>query len=266
MNQTGVCPLLKGPQWHCVVYVAFVFGDHKQPNRANHNALAELFLNKSENMNTGKSLEFFSYAARAFPWATHIGKMDLDTFPYLHDLTTSLHHKLRGGCQAHYVGLPMDKIRCGPSKDYCPPRKCGLPVGEDFFRYARGNCWSYMQGGLYIMSRNLAENVTRDQYWNSSHTGDEDLLAGKAVTNYGKKYGACVRTWNPDAWDHLQTENLEREDLDRLRQVAGREDSGTAFAPKAAGRAGPPSHRRPRDTRALKAPGRANNLVNERPF
>merc|ERR1719433_33144 len=93
-------------------------------------------------MNSGKSFEFFSYAATAYKWATHIGKMDLDSFPYLHKLTTSLHEHMNSSCGA-YIGVPMDFDRCN-KLPHCPPQHCGLPQSGSLHEHMNSSCGAYI--------------------------------------------------------------------------------------------------------------------------
>merc|ERR1719367_2265576 len=119
-----------------------------------------MILNITENMNYGKTYTFFNYVMRKFPWATHVGKMDMDAYPYIYKLVTSLqkpHH-----CKAAYIGRPWT---CYHFKK-CPPPGCGKPVDNDFLKYCGEGlagqhcgmkpCWTFMQGGLYLMSMDLA--------------------------------------------------------------------------------------------------------------
>eukprot|EP00421_Protoceratium_reticulatum_P013733 CAMPEP_0168393220 /NCGR_PEP_ID=MMETSP0228-20121227/18905_1 /TAXON_ID=133427 /ORGANISM="Protoceratium reticulatum, Strain CCCM 535 (=CCMP 1889)" /LENGTH=79 /DNA_ID=CAMNT_0008406593 /DNA_START=1 /DNA_END=237 /DNA_ORIENTATION=- len=79
--------------------------------------------------------------------------MDLDTYPYMHKLVESIsHHRDNDECE-DYLGSPIRK--CGTG-GYCLPKNC-FPMDEDFMKYRYADCWSYVQGGLYILSRNLAE-------------------------------------------------------------------------------------------------------------
>lgn len=215
MSQRGVCPLSGGPApGGCSVYVAFVLGA-----RGPGGAPAEdrrmvagpeedvLLLNISENMNHGKTYAYFRHVVRAHPWATHVGKMDMDAYPYIHKLVTSLrepHH-----CKAAYIGRPWT---CYHSKK-CPPAGCGKPVGHDFLQYCGEGlagqhcgmqpCWTFMQGGLYLMSRELAQGLTAaGSAWERRHQGYEDAITGRAVYSHATEHNICVSTWDPEAWDH----------------------------------------------------------------
>lgn len=203
MQQPGVCWVQLGQKSNCTVYTAFVLGSRLPAE----SMVEEVVLNIQENMNFGKTYQFFHYAASHYPWATHIGKMDLDTFPFLHRLTWSLYRHMDSGCE-HFVGAAMDFTRCGKNRAWCPPKECGSPVGGNFLEFNttidQTKCWSYMQGGLYLMSMPLATNVSAaHSAWKWHQVGFEDLVTGKMVTYYGRKHSLCIRSWNPLAWDHV---------------------------------------------------------------
>jgi len=178
----------------------------------------DVFLvNCTENMNRGKTYRFFQTMVQKFPWATHVGKMDTDTFPYLHRLTASLSVHANGNeCKNQYVGSPMDFETCG-SWEWCPPAECGPPVGGDLLKFnaqsnAGQNCWSYMQGGMYVISAPLLREVTGpNTLWSMWQAGFEDMKVGRILMIHGRKTGQCIATWNPNAWDHLGEVHLKSE-------------------------------------------------------
>lgn len=198
-KQRGLCLAADGPKQDCSVYTAFVHG-----NESNSRSPDVLKVNIKENMNKGKSHTWFQYAATNFPWATHIGKMDVDTYPYLKQLVTSLaqHH---GTCET-YIGKPVVWKRCffGGGGAWCPPPRCGKPLSQNFLHYSGGDeCWSYMQGGLYIMSQHLAAEVTTPGTdWSKHKEGFEDLVTGRGIASYARSKNVCVDTWDPQAWYH----------------------------------------------------------------
>eukprot|EP00421_Protoceratium_reticulatum_P069780 CAMPEP_0168407168 /NCGR_PEP_ID=MMETSP0228-20121227/26024_1 /TAXON_ID=133427 /ORGANISM="Protoceratium reticulatum, Strain CCCM 535 (=CCMP 1889)" /LENGTH=130 /DNA_ID=CAMNT_0008420831 /DNA_START=1 /DNA_END=390 /DNA_ORIENTATION=+ len=130
--------------------------------------------------------------------------MDLDTYPYMHKLVENIsHHRDNDECE-DYLGSPVDYLQCG-SWGFCPPKDCSFPMDDDFMKYRHADCWSYMRGALYILSRNLAEMASAPGTWWSDHiSGHEDLQTGKGVTEHARSANMCVRTWNPHGWDHLR--------------------------------------------------------------
>lgn len=219
MRQGGVCLLSDGHAPGCSVYVTFVIGakpgagaasdfppPKQSPSRRNKQAAWNrdaaksylyafqrdvLLLNITENMNAGKTYEYFKVAAEAFPWATHIGNMDLDTYPHIHKLVTGLAARVssQDKCES-YEGLPLPML---PSSSVCSHLEEGCP--------------KYMQGGLYVMSRGLAQGVTAaGGFWDLNRVGREDRSAGKAVNHYIQESGICARIsanpWKISAWEH----------------------------------------------------------------
>jgi len=217
MNQSGVCPLNSPSSANCTVYAGFVIG-------AGHGSPSDDFddlmlLDMPENMNEGKSWKFFNDASVRFPWATHIGKMDTDAYPYFHLLIPRMvpvwRKAAQDGCGEFYgmaQYLPeTDPIFCRTHYgEICPPVDCGPPLNGSFlrFRHETGTlyrndtpvgtdrCRSFMQGGFYVMSTQLARNVTCEGCaWEQKHVGPEDVLAGYAVTQYAWSTNSCVATW-----------------------------------------------------------------------
>lgn len=152
-------------------------------------------------MNDGKTHAWFKYAVESFPWATHIGKKDMDAYPRMPQLVGSLAQHTPPNNLA-YIGVPFTHHTCGGGPN-CPPVECGPPM-NGALKYPHPNCWSYMQGGLYILSSNLAKLVVPHPAWN--HVGCEDLEIGKAVHAAVSSLPSdtLVAAWNPQAWDHAE--------------------------------------------------------------
>merc|ERR1712107_247725 len=104
------------------------------------------------------TISIFSAFLQKFPWATHIGKLDTDTFPYVNRLVGRVPEG-----RYSIVGQIYDFHGCG-GPYYSPPPDCGLPVDNNFMKYRVERatrrdastdepCWSYPQGGLYLISR-----------------------------------------------------------------------------------------------------------------
>lgn len=150
-----------------------------------------------ENMNHGKTFEWFSYAAETFPSSDWILKMDTDVAvdwmavaKWLQDVT----HSLR------YIGLVNDFERCG-SYPTCPPAGCSNLTGS---------CWVYMSGGFYGLSTELAKRVVACRYYKSHRVGDEDLQLGKAVKECAANRVEVQLVSVPQkaAWCHSKAANL----------------------------------------------------------
>mmetsp|Transcript_63529 Transcript_63529/g.148137 ORF Transcript_63529/g.148137 Transcript_63529/m.148137 type:complete len:370 (+) Transcript_63529:63-1172(+) len=196
MTKPGVCKAPQGPTATCSVYVAFVQGNGLWSSLESSTEVVQgdmIFLPTRENMDRGKTLEYFRLALVLYPWATHLGKMDSDVFPKWSVIVDSL-GKTRPGCES-YVGRPWS---CH-DKEYCPPKRCGPPTRGRFRVYDaanRGTCWTYMQGGLYIVSRTLLSLATELLgHWERYPNGPEDARAGQAIFVATKRHNLCVGTW-----------------------------------------------------------------------
>uniref|UniRef100_A0A7S1M0N9 Hexosyltransferase n=1 Tax=Alexandrium catenella TaxID=2925 RepID=A0A7S1M0N9_ALECA len=169
-------------------------------------------------MNCGKSQEWFRHAASAWAEAelgiTHIGKMDTDAYLDVGILIPTL-TGFAAGCPNAFGGRSWT---CEKGA-FCPPAGCGLPVGDDFLAYKSKDpgCWSYMQGGFYFMSVQMAREVSQPGGWWAQQSGQfrpEDCVTGNAVYNWAKDSGSCVSAidlkgmgaiWHPDdngKWEH----------------------------------------------------------------
>lgn len=206
MDQPGVCVLDKAsPAAGCVVHVAFVIGTGSDrvlsmnPVPPNETTLDKGIVR----LDAGPRwtvMPWFRYASRAFPWATHIVKMDHDFFPHLRRIlptfASPIHHPLQYlGQQFHSHGCQfrMEDIRTGREK---APRSC---------------C---MYGGFYVMSRQLAEKVTpKGGYWEGHQRwigSNEDRATGWAVSEYARRTQSHIMTLDAknfhskDIWDHLE--------------------------------------------------------------
>jgi hypothetical protein len=123
-----------------------------------------------ENMNGGKTPEWFRWAAASYPFSHWIFKIDtdnaIDWFAFGKLVTDT-------GRDMRYLGIINDNARCA-GYDYCPPVGC-TNMG--------GSCWVYMSGGLYGVSTQLAKVLSVCKYYHENGIGPEDLQFGKAVKN-----------------------------------------------------------------------------------
>jgi len=119
-----------------------------------------------------KTLRWYRRALAAFPRATHIGKMDLDTFPVVHRIIGEL---LDSQSKFVYYGRPVPPTMCRGAADavntseLCPQATCGVQPpgsvlsGQKVAAATRRGCFAYMQGGLYVLSRSLAEALSGNE-------------------------------------------------------------------------------------------------------
>jgi len=111
-----------------------------------------IILDIEENMNKGKTLEWFSRAIRIAPGRnTIIYKVDQDLFTCL-NLIDKLWEKWNF-LKFLYVG--RDNAHSCGGWNHCPPISC-----SDF----KGECWTYMSGGIYGLSYSLVEAIL----WNGA--------------------------------------------------------------------------------------------------
>jgi len=205
MSQSGVCLAEDGPKPGCSVYVAFVLGREPVPEgmeAAMFSSHDFVQLQWKEGMDNGKSFEWFNYAARNYKWATHVGKIDMDAYPYIRKMVSSLEEHSQNSTCAQYVGALVDFVSCG-KKPYCPREECGRPDGNDLLNDK--GCWWYMQGANYILTRDLVEKISgRGGFWDENKIGPEDIATGRAVSKFANDNHVCVNWWHTWAYDHLQ--------------------------------------------------------------
>merc|ERR1719277_2178677 len=199
MRQRGVCNLLgEGvPRAGCSVYAAFVIG------RVGEAHLSDgLYLDVEENMNDGKTFAFFSLAVRQFPWATHIAKMDMDVFPLLHKVVTSLYGSDKPfTAKYEFWGVKRGTHAC--TRD--PSGRSfteNCPAGSDAKRLP---CADMVNGGLYGLSRDLALEATEPGgHWAEENTGPEDGVTSTRLREWSREHGKCVSMWMmADSYFHM---------------------------------------------------------------
>jgi len=195
MNQRGVCNLMgeRVPRAGCSVYAAFVMGRDFRSDSSWTPLGDGLYLDIEENMNRGKTITFFRYAARLFPWATHIAKMDMDAFPHLHKVVTSLYGSEKP-CRAKYEywGGKFGFINCENTQwgrsftDNCPDDSCVKKLP----------CADQMDGGMYGLSRDLALEATEPgDVWAKGARGKEDAVTGRKLHEWSHRHQKCVSMW-----------------------------------------------------------------------
>ncbi len=116
-----------------------------------------------ENMNEGKSLDYFRHAASLFfgTGVSHIYKTDDDVAFCLSSLLTLL-----SSTDADYIGWKANHAACG-FQPHCPPL-------ED-------PDWFYTSGAFYGLSMSAAVAVSENEINEEKKVDHEDLMMGKAV-------------------------------------------------------------------------------------
>uniref|UniRef100_A0A7S1L521 Hexosyltransferase n=1 Tax=Alexandrium catenella TaxID=2925 RepID=A0A7S1L521_ALECA len=216
MKQTGVCLWNKGEREGCSVYVAFVMGKHgmgtdrhgnpygskeiseKELEKA-HAEAGALVLDMEENMNEGKTFTWFSTALTKISWATHVGKMDIDTYPYLHNLlpgigdcadkTTPFEYMGRPGCSGTFCDKTQLFNNACPAVEGCTHN----------IRHGGTAKWEFMSGALYILSMPLIKRIAWDAV---EHVGPEDRLVGKTINTAAFNQSFCVAVRTVNDWWH----------------------------------------------------------------
>lgn len=213
MNHSWICSTGAVDAKGCAAHVTFVLGKVQMSARKELLAAEDdlTFLDVRENMDDGKTAVWFHQALKLFPWATHIAKMDTDAFPHFDVLLNRMPafgKSIVAGsaCPNFYAGAFWS---CNQADDsICPPGGCRYPVGNNFLQYEAENpeCWSYMQGAFYILSRELVHAVNEDGDWKKHENKGqpEDAVTGLAIMRFAKKTGSCVGTVDmAGAFHHL---------------------------------------------------------------
>jgi hypothetical protein len=190
------------PRVGCSVYVAFVMGRDNRSTSSRTPLSDGLYLDIEENINEGKSMAFFRYASRQFPWATHIGKVDMDAFPFLHKIMTNLYGSEKP-CRAKYEywGAKRGTKNCDHQPwgrsfiDNCPDDSCVKKLP----------CADQVNGGMYGLSRDLAFDATQPgDVWETGPIGPEDGITGTRLHQWSHKYSKCVSMFMmADSYFHM---------------------------------------------------------------
>jgi hypothetical protein len=191
MSDPWVCPLSGGQKKHCVVYTAFVLDSRGQAEKAAESEADVLLLNPDEDADSGNTWGFF-HDALLYPWATHIGKLTDDTFPFMRHLLNSF--KVAQDQPFTYMGLPCHV------RELAAVARAGAVCEERSQHFKHIGAIDYMQGDLYVMSRELVAKIaTEGQTWDTlkSSSAYEDVLAGYVVEDFEKKTQDLVFRWNP---------------------------------------------------------------------
>ena len=159
----------------CDIKLFFFFGESDVKSSVNgHDVVRGNF---KENLNDGKTFEWFKWAVAWFgkhrPNAdprSMIIKFDCDTavkWSRLDKLVPTFNSSV-------YFGLLAD---CG-SGPWCPPHRCF----KEQAKFA-GDCWIYMSGGFYGLSLGVARQVMNCSFPANNKVGHEDLTVGRWIKN-----------------------------------------------------------------------------------
>lgn len=149
----------------------------------------------AENMNEGKTLAWFQYAAKSFPSSSWIFKLDTDVAL---NWTALKHYWLETTHNLTYMGAMNRFETCG-GFSHCPPRGC---------RDMSGDCWVYMSGGFYGVTTQLAGILSECVWYNANSHDIEDLKFGRAVKECSKVLVNLVDVPRNESWCHSKTVNV----------------------------------------------------------
>eukprot|EP00928_Gymnodinium_smaydae_P018621 TRINITY_DN17099_c0_g3_i2.p1 TRINITY_DN17099_c0_g3~~TRINITY_DN17099_c0_g3_i2.p1 ORF type:complete len:341 (+),score=20.59 TRINITY_DN17099_c0_g3_i2:141-1163(+) len=207
MSQPGICRITTGSheaeaKKSCALYTSFVVGNISNSAGLPSDCIEEqdCVPVQEEGDLSKKTVALFRKALDEFPWATHVGKIDTDTFPRFYLV---LPH-MRDG-QYSLIGDMLVNARCGGHK-FCPPNGCGQPVGGNLLQYkvkAVGGttCWTYPSGSLYILSRDMALGAFKEETQSAlpNTGGNEDLMVGWSAHEYARRKNVQVQTLTEEA-------------------------------------------------------------------
>eukprot|EP00931_Biecheleriopsis_adriatica_P066694 TRINITY_DN40984_c0_g1_i1.p1 TRINITY_DN40984_c0_g1~~TRINITY_DN40984_c0_g1_i1.p1 ORF type:complete len:349 (-),score=69.97 TRINITY_DN40984_c0_g1_i1:154-1101(-) len=123
-----------------------------------------------------KNYNYFKYASRAYPWATHIGLVDQDFLPPFHSFVPAVaklgvspdkYQYLGRSLKGHACFYPMSMIESNAVENHT--------AGKDAFHCVIGLLW--------LQSRKLAYDITDDK--NRNLWGQDDLFFGENDRNWG---------------------------------------------------------------------------------
>jgi len=217
MTQDAVCPLKDGPQEGCHIYTTFVLGtsgDGKAPLEGlpllyfdGAKSEADMMLLKTpEARKHAKSLEFFYRTAQENPWATHVAKLDMMTYPLVPKLLNRMWENKYCAQKYQLLGEPM---RCNRTQD----NDCDMP--EFTSKMCRiPDCkhaerpFDYIAGPFLAMSRDLAIEAfhpTTSLYARRVGMGiveSEDHAVARNIHDWGFEKSECIQVWDPVAVSH----------------------------------------------------------------
>eukprot|EP00928_Gymnodinium_smaydae_P018618 TRINITY_DN17099_c0_g1_i1.p1 TRINITY_DN17099_c0_g1~~TRINITY_DN17099_c0_g1_i1.p1 ORF type:complete len:339 (+),score=20.93 TRINITY_DN17099_c0_g1_i1:76-1092(+) len=217
MSQPGICRVTTGfhkaeADKSCALYTSFVVGGISNSTGLPLDCIVgqDCFPVQEEGDLSKKTRAFFRKALKEFQWATHIGKIDTDVFPRFYKVLPVMPEG-----QYSLIGDMLDNFGCG-GKKFCPPDGCGKSIGGNLLQYkiVEGKtCWTFPQGGLYILSRDLASGAFDEEIQSAlpNTGGNEDLMVGWAAHEYARRKNVQARTLTEEVqaqvwgkmWSHM---------------------------------------------------------------
>lgn len=196
MQQDQICKASSGPTDGCVVYVTFVT-TVSEPLPADCIEAQDCLQVRAPEGWTHlyhKTKAMFLKAIDAFPWATHIGKLDVDTFPYFHRLLPEISNS-----QYSLVGHMYSTSRA----------PCRSP-SDSVLGHTGSNKVLYPQGGFYLLSRDLAAGAFAEHTQNqcdqtvsatiqSKGRMPEDMYTGFLIQEFERRAEVTVKRIERDS-------------------------------------------------------------------
>lgn len=184
----------------CTIRVVFLANRKPSEPPARMKFLASesdvLITNTTKPDDPHKSLAWFKLASKEFVWADYIAQSEDDVFLHVTNIIDSLPTENNRGLS--YLGNPSSCLG-----DHCPPKSCGPPLDHDLTKFKGSksgeDCWTYMQGGFYALSRSLAHDILDSSTWSEQIAEDklgEDMRLGRMISEYSTRTGKHVHIWN----------------------------------------------------------------------
>lgn len=171
----------------CSIKNVFFLGHPNEglfPLKESHSS-AVVRLDMNDTIEIEKSIAFLHHGVTNFPNAQFFFKRDEDTALNLENLCdTMINIAARNASLFTYYGFYMNSANCDGLYS-CPPIGCGANF--------ENNCWFYMQGGFYGLSRELAKGIissdskaflATEGYQTMTKCRCEDLLMGRLIKNF----------------------------------------------------------------------------------
>jgi len=151
---------------------------------------------------TMKMFEYFKYASRNFKWATHIGRVDQDYLPNLHEVIPAI-ARLGVSPEKHqYLGKRIASHNCATDMS-----KVETYSKENLKAVASNGAYC-TYGSMYFLSRKLAEDLVEPRYsivWDNTTTQPEldDRDVGRTISRFAAFSGKHVETFTKQQEDAM---------------------------------------------------------------
>lgn len=170
-----------------MVFVEGTSGNNRRPT-APHTVRLPIH----ENINDGKTYHWFKHAHAGVQSGTYaadvVFKMDSDTSVDW----GALCRDVRAQPTPHFYMGRVNTDKCNPLYADCPDTRC---------RSFDGDCWIYMSGGFYGLSRSALADVMAHPYTHAHIVGTEDVVTGMWVKRAAPTVRVVDRD-NGDVWCH----------------------------------------------------------------